>query len=113
MAENYLALPEKTGAMVEKYLLDEQTVCELSDVFSMFSDRTRLKILSVLAVTDTCVTDISTILKINQTTISHQLRYMRNIGAVNCYRQGKIIYYSISDELLSDIILKGMEFLSK
>ena len=112
MANEYLALNEKTGAMVEKYLLDEETVESLVEVFSLFSDKTRLKILSVLTVTPTCVTDLSNILKINQTTISHQLRLMRNLGAVNCYRQGKIIYYSLKNEILGDIILKGMEFLA-
>ena len=112
MANEYLALNEKTGAMVEKYLLDEITIESLVEVFSLFSDKTRLKILSVLSVTPTCVTDLSNILKINQTTISHQLRLMRNLGAVNCYRDGKIIYYSLKSEILGDIILKGMEFLA-
>ena len=112
MANEYLSLIEKTGIMVEKYLLDDETVDDLVDVFSMFSDKTRLKILSVLSITPTCVTDISNILKINQTTVSHQLRYMRNVGAVNCFRQGKIIYYSLKSEILGDIILKGMEFLT-
>ena len=112
MANEYLSLNEKTGIMVEKYLLDDETVDDLVDVFSMFSDKTRLKILSVLSITPTCVTDISNILKINQTTVSHQLRYMRNVGAVNCFRQGKIIYYSLKSEILGDIILKGMEFLT-
>ncbi|MBE5742495.1 MAG: winged helix-turn-helix transcriptional regulator [Clostridiales bacterium] len=112
MAGGYLALNEKTGAMVEKYLLDEQTLEELVSVFSLFADKTRLRILSVLTVTPTCVTDLSNLLKINQTTVSHQLRLMRNIGAVNCFREGKIIYYSLKSEVLGDIILKGMEFLS-
>ena len=112
MANEYLALNEKTGAMVEKYLLDEITIESLVEVFSLFSDKTRLKILSVLSVTPTCVTDLSNILKINQTTISHQLGLMRNLGAVNCYRDGKIIYYSLKSEILGDIILKGMEFLA-
>ena len=112
MANEYLALNEKTGAMVEKYLLDEITIESLVEVFSLFSDKTRLKILSVLSVTPTCVTDLSNIFKINQTTISHQLRLMRNLGAVNCYRDGKIIYYSLKSEILGDIILKGMEFLA-
>ena len=86
---------------------------DLVGVFSIFSDKTRLRIISSLTITDMCVSDISAVLKINQTTVSHQLRLLRNLGAVNCYRNGKVVYYSLKDELLGDIILKGIEFLGK
>ena len=113
MSNAYLKLNEKTGAMVENYVPDGELLDELTGIFSIFSDKTRLRILSSLTITDMCVSDISSVLKINQTTVSHQLRLLRNLGAVNCYRSGKIVYYSLRDELLGEILLKGIEFLSK
>ncbi|MBR2385478.1 MAG: winged helix-turn-helix transcriptional regulator [Clostridia bacterium] len=113
MSNAYLKLNDKTGAMVENYVPDGELLDELTGIFSIFADKTRLRILSSLTITDMCVSDISSVLKINQTTVSHQLRLLRNLGAVNCYRSGKIVYYSLKDELLGEILLKGIEFLSK
>ena len=113
MANGYLKLNEKTGSMIETYLPEGEMLDRLTGIFSVFSDKTRLRILSSLTITDMCVSDISSVLKINQTTVSHQLRLLRNLGAVNCYRNGKIVYYSLRDELLGDILLKGIEFLTK
>ena len=113
MSNAYLKLNDKTGAMVENYVPDGELLDELTGIFSIFADKTRLRILSSLTLTDMCVSDISSVLKINQTTVSHQLRLLRNLGAVNCYRCGKIVYYSLKDELLGEILLKGIEFLSK
>lgn len=113
MANEYLKLNQKTGSIVENYVPDGEMLDDLVGVFSIFSDKTRLRIISSLTITDMCVSDISAVLKINQTTVSHQLRLLRNLGAVNCYRSGKIVYYSLKDEILGDMLLKGIEFLSK
>ncbi|MCI6443679.1 MAG: metalloregulator ArsR/SmtB family transcription factor, partial [Clostridia bacterium] len=66
-----------------------------------------------LSISEMCVTDLAATIGLNQTTLSHQLRLMRSIGAVSVRREGKIIYYGIKDELINDIIFKGMDFLSK
>ena len=113
MSNAYLKLNEKTGSMIENYIPDGEMLDELTGIFSIFSDKTRLRIIASLTITDMCVSDISSVLKINQTTVSHQLRLLRNLGAVNCYRNGKIVYYSLRGEILGDILLKGIEFLSK
>lgn len=113
MANEYLKLNQKTGSIVENYVPDGEMLDDLVGVFSIFSDKTRLRIISSLTITDMCVSDISAVLKINQTTVSHQLRLLRNLGAVNCYRNGKVVYYSLKDELLGDMLLKGIEFLGK
>ena len=67
--------------------------------------------LSVLAISRMCVSDLAGILNLNQTTVSHQLRLLKNLGAVKMRRMGKVIFYSLKTELLNDVLLKGVEFL--
>ena len=106
-----LLLDKRTRSMVEDYIPSAEIIGDLACFFSMFSDQTRLKMLSALAISEMCVTDLSEVLEINQTTVSHQLRLLKNLGAVKTRRQGKIIFYSLRTELLNDILLKGVEFL--
>ena len=79
--------------------------------FSVFADSTRIKILSALAISEMCVTDISRVLQINQTTVSHQLRLLKNVGIVKSNRCGKVIFYSLKNDIINDVLLKGIEFL--
>ena len=108
---NMLLLDKRTQLLVENYIPSPEILGDLSCFFSMFADETRLKMLSALAISEMCVTDLSEVLEINQTTISHQLRLLKNLGAVKTRRQGKVIFYSLRTELLNDILLKGVEFL--
>ncbi|MGN1213137.1 MAG: ArsR/SmtB family transcription factor [Christensenellales bacterium] len=95
-----------------KYYLPEEKMCnKLANFFSMFSDSTRIKILSALAISEMCVNDISRILKINQTTVSHQLKLLKSTGTVKFRRDGKVIYYSISSKLINDCMLNGVDYL--
>lgn len=106
-----LLLDKRMQSLVTDYVPDQALLSRLVDFFTIFSDQTRLKMVAALSITEMCVTDISNVLNINQTTVSHQLRLLKNLGAVNMRRQGKIILYSLKDELLSDVLLKGVEFL--
>ena len=63
------------------------------------------------ALRDFPVTDISRILDLNQTTVSHQLRFLKDTGMVKTDRHGKIIFYSLANDLVNDVMLKGVEFL--
>ena len=106
-----LLLDKRTQTLVENYVpkgdILEGVVC----FFSVFADYTRIKIMSALAISELCVTDISRILDINQTTVSHQLRFLKSAGIVRSCRQGKIVFYSLANESVNDVILKGVEFL--
>lgn len=106
-----LLLDKRTQSLIEDYVpkgdILEGVVC----FFSVFADYTRVKILSALAISELCVTDLSRILEINQTTVSHQLRFLRSAGIVKSVRQGKIVFYSLTDESINDVLLKGIEFL--
>ena len=106
-----LLLDRRTQGMIEGYVPEGELLTSLVRFFSIFSDSTRLRILSALAISEMCVTDISRVLDINQTTVSHQLRYLKDAGMAKMQRRGKIIFYSLSNEIVNDVLLKGVEFL--
>ena len=111
MDEKRLLIDRRTEELVREYIPKEKSLTAMSDFFSALSDVTRLKIISALSISEMCVTDISLALSINQTTVSHQLRTLRAIGAVKVRRQGKVSFYSISDMALMDIMLKATSFI--
>jgi len=96
---------------VEYYLPDKQSTKKMADFFSAFSDPSRLRILSVLAISPMCVTDVSQVLEMNQTTVSHQLRTLRDMGLVDFERRGKIVFYKLSNQKINEILLIGVEYL--
>ncbi len=106
-----LLLDKRTQGLIEDYVPQGDILEGVVCFFSVFSDYTRVKILSALAISELCVTDLSRILKINQTTISHQLRFLKSAGIVASRRQGKIIFYALISDAINDVLLKGIEFL--
>ena len=106
-----LLLDKRTQGLIEDYVPEGDVLEGVVCFFSVFSDYTRVKILSALAISELCVTDLSRVLQINQTTVSHQLRYLKSAGIVKSVRQGKIVFYSLADDNINDVLLKGIEFL--
>ena len=106
-----LLLDKRTQSLIEDYVPQGDILEGIVCFFSVFADYTRIKILSALAISELCVTDLSRILDDNQTTVSHQLRYLKSAGIVKCIRQGKIVFYSLTDDSINDVLLKGIEFL--
>ena len=106
-----LVVERRTQSLVENYVPEGEILEGIVSFFSVFADSTRVRILSALAITEMCVTDISRVLDINQTTVSHQLRFLKNIGIVKCSRFGKGIFYSLKNDTVNDVLLKGVEFL--
>jgi DNA-binding transcriptional ArsR family regulator len=96
---------------LEYYLPDKQSTKKIARFFAVFSDCSRLRLLSALAISPLCVTDVAKILDMNQTTVSHQLRFLKSAGIVRASRVGKIIFYSLTNESINDVLLKGIEFL--
>ena len=97
--------------LIDEYVPKGEILDELVSFFSVFSDYTRLKIISALGITEMCVSDLSKVLRLNQTTVSHQLRFLKNLNVVKTRRQGKVVFYSLRTEVVNDILLKGVEFL--
>ncbi len=106
-----LLLDKRLQTMVRDYVPQGEILDDLVSFFSIFADYTRLKMISALGISEMCVTDLSTLLCLNQTTVSHQLRILKNLNAVKTKRQGKVVFYSLRSETLNDILLKGVEFL--
>ena len=111
MESQKILLNQEKVKDVKFYLPEEKTCNKLADFFSTFSDTTRIKILSALAVSEMCVNDISRILNINQTTVSHQLKLLKSMGTVKFRREGKIIYYSLASKMINDCLLSGVDYL--
>ena len=106
-----MLLDKRLQTMVKEYIPQGEILDDLVCFFSIFSDYTRIKMISALAISEMCVSDLSDILCLNQTTVSHQLRFLKNLNAVKTTRQGKVIFYSLRNDKLSDVLLKGVEFL--
>lgn len=109
--QEMMLLDRRTKDLIKEYVPDGDVLDSIVCFFSIFADHTRVKMLSALAISEMCVTDLSRVLDINQTTISHQLRLLKNLGIVKSERQGKIIFYSLVNDTVNDVMLKGVEFL--
>jgi ArsR family transcriptional regulator len=92
---------------------DDETLFDLAELFKIFSDSTRIKILYSLLVSEMCVCDIATLLNMSQSAISHQLRILKQSGLVKYRRDGKTIFYSLTDSHVSTIINQGMEHIQE
>ena len=91
--------------------IDEEELLDLADVFKLFSDSTRIRIICSILNTELCVLDICEMLNLNQSTVSHQLQLLRNAKLVKYRREGKQIFYSLEDEHISSIIKTALEHL--
>lgn len=86
----------------------EDILYDLADLFKVFGDSTRIRILWALDEAEMCVCDISFLLSMTQSAISHQLRVLKQAKLVKNRREGKNVYYSIDDEHVKHILNQGM-----
>lgn len=93
--------------MVEAYT--EKAIFDLAELFKIFGDPTRIKILYAMLDTELCVNDISGCLQMSQSSVSHQLRILKTAKLVKSRREGKSIFYSLDDEHVRSILNMGME----
>ncbi len=111
MSENSQNRPIINAELVEtmsQRLIDERSLMNLADFYKLFADESRLKILYLLTMNEMCVSDIAATLNMNQSTVSHQLKTLRNSRIVKYRRDAKIVYYSLDDEHIGQILLQGM-----
>lgn len=98
---------------VNQEMPEEEILYDLAELFKIFGDSTRIKILYVLLEAEMCVCDIAQLLNMNQSAISHQLRVLKQSQLVKFRREGKTVFYSLEDGHVRTILSQGMEHLAE
>lgn len=100
-------------AKVKDRLPDEEKLYDLAEFFKVFGDTTRIRILCALFESEMCVCDLSALLNISQSAISHQLRGLKSARIVKFRRDGKVVYYSLDDEHIKHIFDEGLRHITE
>ena len=90
-------------------MLIDNAIRDIGDFFSVFSQETRIKIIILLSVSELNVNDLTQYLRLNQSTVSHQLRILKDRKIVNSSRRGKEIYYSIANTYISEVLFSAVK----
>ena len=96
-------------AQVSQEMPDEECLYDLAELFKVFGDSTRIRILYVLFEAEMCVSGIADVLRMTESAISHQLRVLKQARLVRSRREGKQSYYFLADDHVRTIIAQGME----
>ncbi|MBP5519843.1 MAG: helix-turn-helix transcriptional regulator [Treponema sp.] len=104
---------EKIVQQVRATFPKDEIIFDLADFYKIFGDTTRVKILYALDKSELCVCDISALLGMSVSAVSHQLRSLRESDLVRTKRQGKIIYYSLADDHVKSILECGIEHIKE
>jgi DNA-binding transcriptional ArsR family regulator len=99
---------EDVVADVRARMPEEEILLNLADLFKVFSDSTRVKILCALQHSEMCVCDIASLLGMTKSAISHQLRVLRQTRLVKYRRDGKVVYYSLDDDHVGNVFAQGL-----
>ena len=109
----YIHIHEDIVEQVNQNMPDEETLYDLADLFRIFADSTRIKILYSLYEEELCVGAIAQLLGMTQSAISHQLRALKQAKLVKYRREGKTIFYSLADDHVVTILAQGMEHIEE
>ena len=121
MSDNVLVIDQcecnlvHEGALerVRKEMPAEETLYDVAELFKVFGDSTRTRILSALFIEELCVCDIASLLNMTKSAVSHQLRILRQTKIVKNRKSGKEVYYSLDDGHIAEIFKTALEHLSK
>ena len=106
---DYIHAHEALVQQVRAQMPGEDTLYDLAELFRIFGDSTRIRILYVLFEAEMCVCDIAQLLGMTQSAISHQLRSLKNAGLVKARREGKTVFYALADDHVKTILAQGMD----
>ena len=107
------AVHDEVVQSVRGMLPDDDDLYDLAELFKMFADSTRVKILYALFESELCVCDIARVLNLTQSAVSHQLRILKGGKLVKYRREGKTVFYSLADDHVRSIINQGMDHISE
>ncbi|MDR1157203.1 MAG: metalloregulator ArsR/SmtB family transcription factor [Oscillospiraceae bacterium] len=102
------AIHEEVIADVREKMPDEDILMDLADLFKVFSDSTRVRILCALQHSEMCVCDIAVLLGMTKSAVSHQLRQLRQTRLVRNRKDGKVVYYALDDEHVGNVFAQGL-----
>ena len=104
---------EEIVSQVNASMPDEEILYDLAELFKIFGDSTRIKILYVLFESEMCVCDIAQLLGMTQSAISHQLQVLKKSKLVKYRREGKTVFYSLADDHVRTILGQGMDHVTE
>lgn len=106
---DYLHVHETAVEKVLSLLPPEERLYDLAELFRVFGDTTRIRILYVLFESELCVCDIAKLLGLTQSAVSHQLRILKDAKLVRFRREGKTVFYTLDDDHVRSVLELGME----
>ncbi len=106
---SFLCVHEDVVAQVRRNLPEDTALLHLADLFKVFGDGTRIRILYVLLKAEVCVCDLATLLGMTQSAVSHQLRILKQARLIKARRDGKTVFYSLADDHVATLLRQGME----
>ena len=109
----YIHAHEEVVDRVNRVMPEDEILYDLAELFKIFGDSTRIKILYVLFESEMCVCDIAQLLGMTQSAISHQLRSLKQAKLVKYRREGKTVFYSLADGHVRTILGQGMEHVAE
>lgn len=104
---------EELLKIVNETMPEEDELYDLAELFKVFSDSTRIRILFVLFSAEVCVCDLAKVLNMTQSAISHQLKILKQAKLVKARREGKSVFYSLADGHVRSIIAQGREHIEE
>lgn len=104
---------EELLKIVQEKMPEETELYDLAELFKVFGDSTRIRILFVLFETEVCVCDLAQALNMTQSAISHQLKILKQNKLVKSRREGKSIFYSLADDHVRTMIAQGREHIEE
>ena len=99
--------------IVEQTMPEETELYDLAELFKVFGDSTRIRILFVLSSAEVCVCDLARVLNMTQSAISHQLSVLKKNSLVSSRREGKTVIYALADDHVRSIIDQGYEHITE
>ena len=110
---DYSHIHQEIVDKVERTMPEDEILYDLAELFKIFGDSTRIKILYVLFESEMCVCDIAKLLGMTQSAISHHLRALKQSKLVKYRREGKTVFYSLADGHVRTILGQGMEHIAE
>ncbi len=109
----YIHAHPDTIEKIKELMPDDDRLIDLAELFKVFGDSTRIKILSALCGGELCVCDISTAVGMTSSAVSHQLKILKNAELVRFRREGKTVFYSLADGHVNTILEQGLDHINE